>query len=62
MLGQQIGRYRLVEELGRGGMATVYRAEDTTLGRAVAVKVLHTYFVDDPEMKQRFLREARARA
>ena len=60
MLGQQIGRYRLVEELGRGGMATVYRAEDTTLGRAVALKVLHTYFVDDPAMKQRFLREARA--
>ena len=60
MLGQQIGRYRLVEELGRGGMATVYRAEDQTLGRAVALKVLHTYFVDDPAMKQRFLREARA--
>ncbi|HJZ83715.1 MAG TPA: serine/threonine-protein kinase, partial [Polyangia bacterium] len=60
MLGQKLGRYLLLEELGRGGMATVYRAEDTTLGRAVAIKVLHTFLVDSGEIKQRFLREARA--
>src|SRR5262249_46868680 len=46
MLGQRLGRYELQEELGRGAMATVYRAVDTTLGRAVAVKVLHTFLVD----------------
>jgi serine/threonine-protein kinase len=60
MLGQQIGRYRLIEELGRGGMATVYRADDPALGRAVAVKVLHRFLVDHAEMRERFEREARA--
>jgi eukaryotic-like serine/threonine-protein kinase len=56
------GRYRLLNEIARGGMATVWRAEDTLLDRQVAVKVLHPQFVGDPEFLERFRREARAAA
>jgi eukaryotic-like serine/threonine-protein kinase len=59
MLG---GRYRLVHEVARGGMATVWRAEDTLLDRLVAVKLLHPQFAADPEFVERFRREARAAA
>ncbi len=57
---ERIGRYRLVEKLGQGGMATVYRAEDTTLGRDVAVKLMHPFLADNREAAGRFQREARA--
>jgi eukaryotic-like serine/threonine-protein kinase len=52
------GRYRLEEQIGRGGMASVWRALDTTLGRPVAVKRLHAPLLDDPEVHERFRREA----
>ncbi len=52
-------RYRLVEEIGRGGMAVVYRGEDVELGREVAVKILHDFLADKQEARQRFHREAR---
>jgi serine/threonine-protein kinase len=58
--GATLGRYRLVERLGQGGMATVYRAEDPTLGREVAVKVMHPFVAERSEASQRFEREARA--
>jgi serine/threonine-protein kinase len=54
-----LSRYRLVEEIGKGGMAVVYRGEDTTLKREVAVKVLHSFLADKDECRQRFQREAR---
>jgi eukaryotic-like serine/threonine-protein kinase len=54
------GRYRLESKLGSGGMSTVYLAEDETLGRAVAVKVLHREISDQPDQLERFRREARA--
>lgn len=59
--GTSLGRYRLEELLSRGGMGEVWRGYDTTLGRPVAVKVLHAG-VSDPDDRERFLREARAAA
>jgi len=59
MLG---GRYRVHDELGRGGMAKVYRGEDTVLGRTVAIKVLAPQYADDPNFVTRFRREAQAAA
>jgi serine/threonine-protein kinase len=56
------GRYRLVELLGQGGMATIYRATDAQLGREVAVKVLHQEYGRDPDFVARFKQEAQAAA
>lgn len=56
------GRYRVEHELGRGGMAKVYRGEDTVLGRTVAIKILAPQFADDPNFVTRFRREAQAAA
>ena len=56
------GKYRILEEIGRGGMGVVYEAEDTKLSRKVAVKVLPEVFTADPERLARFEREARVLA
>ena len=56
------GRYRIVDRLGSGGMAEVYCAEDTHLGRRVALKVLHRRFAEDREFVERFQREASSAA
>jgi serine/threonine-protein kinase len=56
------GRYRLLREIARGGMASVWEAEDTLLGRRVALKRLHSQLVGDPEFLERFRGEARAAA
>ena len=59
MIGRQFSHYRVVEKLGAGGMGSVYRAEDTLLGRMVALKFPHAGLVHDEEARKRFLREAR---
>ena len=56
------GRYRVLEKIGAGGMADVYCAEDTHLGRKVAVKLLHSRFAQDQSFVERFRREASAAA
>jgi serine/threonine-protein kinase len=59
MTEKRIGRYQVKSELGRGGMATVYLAQDPLIGRDVAVKVLPREFLHDPSFRGRFEREAR---
>ena len=57
---RQVGRYLIQERLGRGGMATVFKAHDPGIGRDVAIKFLHATLCEDDEYRGRFLREARA--
>jgi serine/threonine-protein kinase len=60
MIGQTLGRYRILEQLGRGGAGIVYRAEDPRLGRSVAIKVLHDQGLRDERALARFRQEARS--
>jgi serine/threonine protein kinase/DNA-binding beta-propeller fold protein YncE len=60
--GARVAGYRLDEQIGRGGMAVVYRAHDLRLDRQVALKILDPVLAEDPGFRQRFLRESRAAA
>ncbi len=60
LVGHSLGNYQLVERLGQGGMATVYKAYEPALDRYVAIKVLPQFFARDPNFMNRFRREAKA--
>ncbi len=60
--GTKLGHYEITVQLGAGGMGEVYLAQDTRLGRKVAIKVLPAEFASDPERLARFEQEARAAA
>ncbi|MBI5956449.1 MAG: serine/threonine protein kinase, partial [Chloroflexi bacterium] len=60
LIGKSLGQYRIVEQLGRGGMAVVYKAYQASLDRYVAIKVLPFFQTQDPTAMERFYREARA--
>src|SRR5262245_14172729 len=58
--GARLGPYEIAAKIGEGGMGHVYRARDTRLDRAVAIKVLPSHLSGDPDLRGRFEREARA--
>jgi tRNA A-37 threonylcarbamoyl transferase component Bud32 len=58
-IGENVGPYRILEQLGQGGMATVYKGYHAALDRYVAIKVLHPAFLQDPNFQARFQREAK---
>ena len=60
MIGTTLGHYRILDQLGKGGMGEVYLAEDLSLGRRVALKVLPRDLASDDTWRQRFEREARS--
>ena len=60
LTGKTLGKYHIIEALGSGGMAEVYRGEDRRLDRSVAIKVMHNHLAKSKDFRDRFLREAKA--
>lgn len=62
MIGSVVGNYKIIRELGTGGMGTVYLSENTNIGIKVAIKVLHAHLIKSQNIKKRFLKEAKTQA
>ncbi len=62
LIGKTLNRYKITQLLGEGGMGAVFKAQDLTLQRDVAVKVMHPHFARQPDFRERFLQEARTAA
>jgi serine/threonine-protein kinase len=60
VVGTQVGAYRVLQQIGEGGMGTVWLAEHAMLGRRAAIKLLHPMFSTRPDIVTRFFNEARA--
>jgi serine/threonine protein kinase len=60
LIGQTLGKYQIIEQVGKGGMATVFKAYQPGLDRNVAVKVLPAYYAHEAGFEERFTREAKA--
>ena len=60
MIGEKISHYCIIEKIGEGGMGAVYKAEDTSLNRIVALKFLPPHLTNDENARQRFIHEAKA--
>jgi len=60
IIGQTVGNYLVTQKLGEGGMGSVYLAEHPTIGKKVALKILHAEFASNPEVADRFFTEAKA--
>ena len=60
LVGKTLGKYQIIESLGRGGMAEVYKAYNASLGNFVAIKVMHEYLAVGSSFQERFQLEARA--
>ena len=58
--GESFGKYKILSEIGKGGMGEVYLAQDTKLNRKVALKILPADFANDSDRMQRFIQEAQA--
>src|SRR5712671_4074308 len=60
LIGQTVGNYLVTQKLGEGGMGSVYLAEHPSIGKKVALKVLHNEFSSNPEVAERFFTEAKS--
>src|SRR5512141_2357272 len=60
LIGQTVGNYLVTQKLGEGGMGSVYLAEHPTIGKKVALKILHAEFSSNPEVAERFFTEAKS--
>jgi serine/threonine-protein kinase len=62
LIGKTLGKYKIVELIGRGAMAEVYKAHQPALDRYIAIKLMHSFLAEDKDFLNRFQREARAAA